>query len=207
VLCVIGIILAVGLSRETTKEKNDARAEADKYKKELQDAIEKNNVLAAQAVAQLTGGNGFPFAVVKVPPSTNDGRLTLMIGVNGDASLNDVSFSVLKGPLPTFDQIRQSRSLLEWRSHPKMVGSLHPNMIQILPDTLEVSKKELTTYQIAFAANNGMVLETLDIRYNDTIDTWQYRYKIVSERNTDNGKLLIDKQWLPMFGLNQLPGR
>ena len=153
---------------------------------------------------QITGGNGFPVAFILAALPDN-GAFPLRAIVHGKAPLFEVSYRVMVGAykrpapdeLPKIAQeaIDQANGHGENPAH--YLGTLDTGESVLVGYTIRPAMMGINTYRIFFDARNGAVLETLEVRFNTSLNIWQYREEIRSQSTKTPNKLLLKEDWEP----------
>jgi len=240
IVCLI-LALVIGIAKELhTREVNltsslatklaaaEAKAQADKLQSDTQNELTRTQGQLAVANTklgdleklmkftqdQITGGDGFPVAMILWSFPDKDGSFPLQVFVNGKAPLNDVAYSVAEGAyrrpalkdLPKITE--QSISIIYGHtpSPEKYIGMLNPRMSVPLGYTIRPTRIGTSTYRIFFRTRNRSVQETLDVRFNTDLNIWQYKYLIKSEDTRDPNKVLAKEDWSPKKNLPMLYG-
>jgi hypothetical protein len=166
--------LASALSNKLATE--EAKAQADKRQSDTQNelTITQGQLAVANAKLsdlgklvqftqdQITGGNGFPVALILWDFPDKDGSFPLQVSVDGKATLNDVTYSVSEGEYkrPAVQDLakltEQSISIIYGHtpSPEKYIGVLNPRMIIPLGYTIRPTRVGTSTYRIFFRTRN-----------------------------------------------------
>ena len=214
--------------KDTASEQNlhTAKADADRKQAELQNKLqeakskidlanqklETSNVkiegmkeLLAATQDQITGGKGFPIAIVTTVVQAEGGGYPLWVMPSGDTPLYDVNFNVIEGAYhpPTQEERtkmeEQANKLAsgDLRNYRRTLGQLDPKQLVPLGYTIHPSVGQTNTYRILFAARNGMVLQTLEVKFNAELGFWQSRYNIRSQSPDTPNKVVRKQGWEP----------
>jgi hypothetical protein len=240
VICLV-LALAIGIMRElhtrsmnkqisleNKLEATEAKAQADKRQSETQNELTMTQGQLAAANAklgaleklvqltedQITGGNGFPLAIILWDFPDKDGSFPLQVTVQGNAPLNDMNYSVTEGlyKRPSLQEVQQmtQQSIAIIYGHSsspeKYFGLLNPHVLVPLGHVIRPQTTGVSTYRIGFRTRNRSVQETLDVRFNAELKIWQYRYVIKSEDTRDPNKILARQDWEPKKNLPILYG-
>ena len=231
IVCLV-FALVIGIVRELhSREVNmasalsnklattEAKARADKLQSDTQNELTRTQGQLAVAHAklrdleklvkltqdQITGGDGFPVAMILWDFPDKDGAFPLQVFVDGKAPLNDVTYSISEGAYkrPAVQDLEklteQSISIIYGHtpSPEKYIGMLNPRMSVPLGYTIRPTRIGTSTYRIYFRTRNRSVQETLDVRFNAGQNIWQYKYFVKSEDTRDPNKVLAKEDWIP----------
>jgi hypothetical protein len=200
-----------------TQEKLSAETRQAELKSQLKDAqvtitkLELANVNLQLAELkktqdQITGGKGFPIAMIMPFNPDSDGSFPLWVMVSGEAPLSDVSFKVIEGaykaPTPEeFARIQaDEKALLTGHRGDDMtpLGVLAAHkLVPLAASRIHPSRDTVNTYRIFFTARNGSVLQIMDVRFNPSENIWQSRYEVRSQDPNTPNKLLGKQSWEP----------
>lgn len=164
---------------------------------------------------QITGGSGFPVVDIMALQPDTDASFPLWVIPHGDAPMFDVSYNVMEGAFkpPTPEELEKmmadAKALVTGHGGDSMkhIGTLEPHIIVPLGDArIRPSQSSVNTYRILLRARNGSVLETMDVRFNQSVHIWQFRYEIRSQDPNTPNKLLVKEDWQPKQYLPPLYG-
>lgn len=166
---------------------------------------------------QITGGSGFPVAMILALVPDVDGSFPLWVSPYGDAPMFDVYFKLIEGPVkqPTPEEMAkiQQQGIAFLTGHGDggnteiSIGTLEPRIIVPLAGSrIHPSTNGVSTYRIYFRARNTSVSETMEVRFNSTENIWQYRYEVKSADTRTPNKLLVKEDWQPKKRLPMLYG-
>jgi hypothetical protein len=163
--------------------------------------------LQKEGLEQITGGDGFPLATI-IPQMPDDGNFNLMVSVQGKGQLSNVSFDIAEGVYkpPTPEElkkiIKHASDMVNGHvttpSSARALGNLAPGYISPIGYFIHPSLNGVNTYRIEFSARNGQVRETLNVRFNESLKSWQYKYEV--ERINQTGPPLTpvaSQDWTP----------
>jgi hypothetical protein len=158
---------------------------------------------------QITGGRGFPVVTI-LTQFPDNGSFPLWAIPHGDAPLSDVSYKVIEGPAktPTPEDLKQLEAFLTGNASDQMhfIGELVPRRMIRLDYAIHPSQVGISTYRIVLDARNGMVEETLEVRFNGSLSIWQFRYEITNQDPRFPSKLLVKEDWQPQRPWHMLYG-
>jgi len=154
---------------------------------------------------QITGGNGFPIAIIFPQFPDQDGSFPLQVSVQGHAPLFDVTYSISEGAYkrPSPEEVGRliANGIATIYGHgpssEKHLGLLDPDLIVPLGYVIRPKAETINVYRIAFQARNRAVMETLDVRFNRDLKIWQFRYSVEGDDPRHPNTPLAKSDWIP----------
>ena len=193
---------------DSDRKQDDLRYRLNLAQSQLETSNAKIEGLELQLRAtedQISGGSGFPIATVSTAFPINDGGYSLWTMPSGKAPVYDVSYNVTEGaykqPTPEeFQKLMEQAKRVasgEITNSSHFIGTLLPQRIVPMGYIIHPSTNGINTYRILFDARNGMVLETMEVKFDDVLRIWQFRLDIRSQSPETPNKLLWKQDWEP----------
>lgn len=129
--------------------------------------------LAVQRVAEAVGADGF--AYVDIAEHRDNGSVALHAVVNGKHTQRQVRVRLGSG-----SQLMT----------PEELGDLAPRAKKVLDTMIQPSRETRNSYKITILAASGPVQEELDVRFNNTKQSWERRMRI-----TRGDAVLLQRDW------------
>lgn len=161
--------------------------------------------LATTAVTNITGGKSFPYVV---PQDAINGSMTLAIHNQGDSILNGVTLQISR----IADQPCNGQFVSQFQTFD--AGTLFPGAPKLLAVSITPKLQEtcfekavgpMDAYNIEITAQNGMVIETLQLRPSHEKDVGEYAYRfwVTKEdfkkdrfgHNYTQGRIVLNRKW------------